>query len=269
MHEVSRGKRSDSTPWLGLDHGVDSMRLLDAAVANNASWCDAVCRWHGYPGTFSSRLWTSTRHRLRFYPNAITLHPGVTETEVLAAAGPSRPFAVKDSFARLDLAPAGFRLLAEASWIAREDVPAGPPPDGLTLEPVTSPGELGDWESTWADAGNGGDDVPVFQPGLLSDPRCAILACRREDRVIAGAVVYAADGAAGISNLFCAGLAPDRLWAGIQLAVAGLRPHLPVVGYEGGASLKAAQRAGFHVLGTLRIWVRPPLAARAAQVREE
>ena len=64
-----------------MDHGVDSMRLLDAAVANNASWCDAVCRSHGYPGTFSSRLWASTRHRLRFYPNAITLHPRVTETE--------------------------------------------------------------------------------------------------------------------------------------------------------------------------------------------
>ena len=236
------------------------MRLLDAAVANNASWCDAVCRSHGYPGTFSSRLWISTRHRLLFYPNAITLHPEVTETEVLAAATPSQSFAVKDSFARLDLTPAGFRLLTEASWIARESVPAGPPADGPALEQITSPGELGDWESTWADAGSGGDDVPVFQPGLLSDPRCAILACRRKDTVIAGAVVYAADGAAGISNLFCTGLAPDRLWAGIQLAAADRQPHLPVVGYEEGASLKAAQRAGFHVLGTLRIWARPPLA---------
>ncbi len=245
------------------------MRLLDAAVANNASWCDAVCRSHGYPGTFGSRLWTSPGHRLRFYPNAITLRPGVTETEVLAAAGPSRPFAVKDSFARLDLAPAGFRLLAEASWIAREGVPAGPPDDGLTVEQVTSPGELSGWERTWADAGDAGDDVPVFQPGLLSDPCCAILAWRRADTVIAGGVVYAADGAAGISNLFGAGLDPDRLWAGIQLAAAGLRPHLPVVGYEGGASLKAAQRAGFHILGTLRIWIRPPLAPRATQVSEE
>jgi hypothetical protein len=229
-------------------------------VANNASWCDAVCRSHGYPGTFSSRLWASTGHRLRLYPNAITLHPGVTETEVLAAAAPSRPFAVKDSFARLDLAPAGFRLLAEASWIAREDLPAGPPDDGLAVDKVTSPGELGDWESAWADAGSGKDDVPVFQPGLLSDPRCAILACRREDTVIAGAVVYAADGAVGISNLFGTGIAPDRLWAGIQRAVVGLQPHLPVVGYEQGASLKAAQQTGFHVLGALRIWVRPSIA---------
>jgi hypothetical protein len=91
----------------------------------------------------------------------------------------------------------------------------------------------------------------VWQPDLLSDPRRAILAWRRKDAVIAGAVVYNAGRAAGISNLFSTGLAPDRLWAGIQPAVAGLRPHLPVVGYEEGASLEAAQQAGFHALGSL------------------
>lgn len=231
------------------------MGLLGAAVANNASWCDAVCRSHGYPRAFSSRLWTCTRHRLRFYPNAITLDPGVTEAEVLAAAAPSGPFAVKDSFARLDLAPAGFRLLAEASWIAGDSAPGRPPDDGLAWDKVTSPSELGDWESAWAGGGSG--DVPVFQAALLSDPRCAILECRRKDAVIAGVVVYDAGGAAGISNLFSTGLAPDRLWAGIQSAVARLRPNLPVVGYEEGASLKAARQAGFHSLGPLRIWARP------------
>jgi hypothetical protein len=233
------------------------MGELSAAVANNASWCDAVCRSHGYPGAFSSRLWTSVRHRLRFYPNAITLHPTVTEAEALAAAAPSGPFAVKDSFARLDLAPAGFRLLAEASWIVGDSAPARPPDDGLAWDKVTSPSELGNWESAWAGGGSG--DVRVFQPGLLSDPRCAILACRRKDAVIAGVVVYDTGRAVGISNLFSTGLAPDRLWGGIQSAVARLRPNLPVVGYEEGASLQAAQRVGFRVLGSLRIWARQRL----------
>jgi len=161
--------------------------------------------------------------------NAITLRPGVTAPEVLAAAAPSRPFAVKDSFARLDLA-----------W-----------------DKVTSASELADWETAWA---GGGGDGPVFQPGLLSDPRCAVLACRQDDAIIAGAIVYAAGRAAGISNLFSTGLPPDRLWASIQQAVAGLQPRLPVVGYEEGASLEAARRAGFRVLGTLRVWARPSLA---------
>ena len=231
-----------------------STDLLGAAVANNAAWCDAVCRSHGYPGAFSSRLWRSTRHRLRFYPNAITLRPEVTAPELLAAVAPSQPLAVKDSFARLDLAPAGYRILAEASWIARDDEPRGQPDDGLSWDKVTSPGELGDWEAAWASGGSG--DGPVFRPGLLSDPRCTVLACRSGDAIIAGAIVYAAGGAAGISNLFTTGLPPGRLWAGVQPAVAAIQPRLPVTGWEEGASLEAARQAGFHALGTLRVWAR-------------
>lgn len=244
---------------------MHSAELLDAAVASNASWCDTVCRSHGYPGAFSSRLWSSPRHRLRLYPNVITLRPEVTVPEVLAAAAPSQPFAVKDSFARLDLAPAGFRLLSEASWIVRDGGPDGPPDEGLSWGKVTSSRELGEWETAWAGGGSG--DGRVFLPGLLSDPRCAILACRQEGVVIAGAgaIAYAAGRATGISNLFSAGPAPDRLWASIPQAAAIPRPHLPVVGYEQGASLEAARQAGFRVLGALRIWIRPsPVPSPAA-----
>jgi hypothetical protein len=195
------------------------------------------------------------------YPNAITLRPEVTAPEALAAADPSGPFAVKDSFARLDLGAAGFGLLGEASWIVRDGGPDGLPDGGPSWDEVTGPGELGDWETAWA---GGSGDGPVFLPGLLSDPRCAALTCRQEDAIIAGAIVYAADGAAGISNVFSAGLPPDRLWAGVQRAAAGLHPHLPVVGYEQGSSLQAAQQAGFRVLGTLRIWTRPSSAPSPA-----
>jgi hypothetical protein len=240
--------------------------LLAAAVANNASWCDAVCRSHGYPGTFSSRLWTSTRHRLRFYPNAITLRPEATVAEVLAAAAavPSQPFAVKDSFATLDLAPAGFRLLAEGGWIVRDggpdsrdglDEPAEPPDHRPRWERVASPDELRDWETAW-DGGDSGD-APVFQPGLLSDPRCAILVCREEDAIVGGVIVYAAGGVAGISNVFSGGLPLGRLWRSMGPAVAAVQPHMSVVGYEEGDSLMAARQAGFHVPGSLRIWARP------------
>ena len=45
--------------------------FLRAAVANNAAWCDAVCRSHGYPGEFTDRIWISAGHALPFYPNEI------------------------------------------------------------------------------------------------------------------------------------------------------------------------------------------------------
>jgi hypothetical protein len=51
---------------------------------------------------------------------------------------------------------------------------------------------------------------------LLADPRCAILACRRDDDLVAGVISYAAAGVTGFSNLFGAGLAAEQLWAAVR-----------------------------------------------------
>ena len=224
--------------------------LLHAAVINNARWCDAVCRSHGYPGQFTGRLWTSVRHALPFYPNAITLSPDATAAEATAGQDPSRPFAIKDSFARLDLAPHGLTPLFDATWIA---VPTPAGGDDPSWDAVTDPGELVRWEAAWA---GGGEVIGLFQPALLDDPDCAVLACRRDGAQVGGAIAYTAGGVTGISNVFKSGIADDPLWAGAVRAIARVRPGLPIVGYERGEDLAAARQAGFTVLGPLRIWAR-------------
>ena len=138
--------------------------LLHAAVINNARWCDAVCRSHGYPGEFTDRIWISVGHALPFYPNAITLSPDVTAAEATDGQDPSRPFAIKDSFARLDLASAG----ADAALRRRVDRPPGPGGgDDPSWDAVTNPGELARWETAWA---GGGNVTGLFRPALLDDP---------------------------------------------------------------------------------------------------
>jgi hypothetical protein len=236
---------------------VHGAALLGAAVVNNASWCDAVCRSHGHPGVFSTRLWISVRHDLEFYPNAISLRRDVTAPEVTAAREPSRRYTVKDSFARLDLAAEGLAPLFEAEWIACSSQPAEPGDRGLSWDAVNDAGELSGWERAWA-AGRGSADRPLFRPALLADPRCAILACRRGDGLIAGVIAYAAGGVTGISNMFGAGLAAGQLWPSALQAVAARRPGLPIVGYEHGAALAAARQAGFQALGPLRVWAHDP-----------
>ena len=224
--------------------------LLHAAVINNARWCNAVCRSHGYPGQFTGRLWTSVRHALPFYPNAITLSPDATAAEVTAGQDPSRPFAIKDSFARLDLAPHGLTPLFDATGS-----PCRPRRAGTTRAGMPSPiaGELVRWEAAWA---GGGEVIGLFQPALLDDPDCAVLACRRDGAQVGGAIAYTAGGVTGISNVFKSGIADDPLWAGAVRAIARVRPGLPIVGYERGEDLAAARQAGFTVLGPLRIWAR-------------
>jgi hypothetical protein len=184
--------------------------VLGAAVVNNALWCDAVCRSHGHPGVFSARLWISAGHDLKFYPNAITLCPDVTAPEAVAARTPGRRYAVKDSFARLDLAAEGLTLLFEAEWIAYGPPSAGPGDPGLAWDAVTDTGVLSVWERAWAQPDSA--DRPLFRPALLADPRCAVLACRREDNLIAGVITYTAGGVTGVSNLFGAGLPAEQLW---------------------------------------------------------
>jgi hypothetical protein len=246
-------------------------QLLDAAVANNASWCAAVCGTHGHPGARGRRLWASPDHGVRFYPNAITLSPEVSAAEVLAVAPQSGAFAVKDSYGTLDLASAGFLLPIQASWIARPATvgPASAPARRTSGSPdwhqVTSPGELAAWEAAWA--GDAGADPPLFTTELLADPRCAVLAYRRDganrdgasrrEGIVAGAIGYAADGVAGISNVFSTVHPGAQLFTSLPAVAARLWPGLPVVGYEDCTALDAAQQAGFDVIGDLRIWVRP------------
>ena len=189
-------------------------------------------------------------HTLPFYPNAITLSPAATAAET--GAGEHRPYSVKDSFARLDLAPAGLRPLFDADWIARAPAPARPLEDDLSWDAVTSAGQLAQWETAWAGGHPG--PAPLFRPELLADPSCAILARRRAGIIIAGAIAYTAGEVTGISNVFSAELPAGPLWASALQAVAALRPGLPVVGYERAADLAAARQAGCHVLGPLRVW---------------
>lgn len=237
-----------------LNHRVERELLLAAAVVNNALWCDAVCRSHGYPGVFSARSWISAHHDLTFYPNVITLRPDVTAAEMAPARNRACRWAVKDSYARLDLAADGLALLFEAEWFACTPGPAAPGEPGLSWEPVTGVRELGRWEAAWAQ----GDSLaaPLFRPELLGDPRCAILACRRGGDLIAGIIGYAAAGVTGISNLFGPGLAAGQLRASALQAVAAFRPDLPIVGYEHGTGLASARQAGCQVLGPLRVWAR-------------
>lgn len=229
--------------------------LLHAAAADNARWCDIVCGSHGHPGVFTDRVWISAAHTVPFYPNAVTLSPDATAAQTGAGLDSWRPYSVKDSFARLDLAPMGLAPLFDAHWIAHLPAPAVLPENGSSWEAVTDVPGLARWEAAWAGGGEPAGP-PLFRPELLADPRCVILACHRDGALVAGAVACTAGQVTGISNVFGAGIPAGPLWASALRAVSALRPGLPVVGYEHGAALAAAREAGCQVLGPLRVWAR-------------
>ncbi|MFG2876548.1 hypothetical protein ACGFYU_16415 [Streptomyces sp. NPDC048337] len=238
----------------------DTPELLLAAARNNAEWCDAVCRGHGPRGAFTRDAWTSAHRTPPLYPDAVTLTPQASTAALLAGidTGSAGGCSVKDSFAVLDLAPAGFEVLFEAQWIHH---PA-PEPASSRLEwsEVTTAGELVVWETAW----DGEESTGLFHPALLGEDTggdtggdTAFLAGRAGDRIVAGAVAHRTGSVVGVSNLFAHHDGDvDAAWAGALTGIAARWPGLPVVGYEHGDDLDAAVRNGFTVLGPLRVWLR-------------
>jgi hypothetical protein len=187
-----------------------------------------------------------------FYPDAVTLVPGVDPTEVLARIDTATPGAsVKDSFADLELAEHGFDVLFEAQWIHR---PPGAPAiaSDLVWTVVDTPDQLRAWALAWDD---GRGDADLFRPALLDDPSTVVLALQSAGRLVAGAIACRSDEVVGISNLFTLEGDPDAAWAGVLAAVAALFPALPVVDYARGDDLAAAVRHGFEPVGPLRVWM--------------
>jgi len=231
------------------------------AARNNAELCDAVCRAHGSPGEFREDLWLCRHPVPRFYPNAVTLAPNhnlLDLIEELLAMRLPRGWAVKDSFATLDLAPRGFHLLFTAEWIyfpvsrMKQIAAAG---RSVRWEVVHSERMLAEWESAWAASSSDTSNERVFLPPLLDDEDIAVIAGYSDDRIVAGAIANRSDGVVGWSNFFAP---PNDVlsFAAESLTEIGKAfPDLPIVGYEHGAELRNAQTLGFESLGPLRVWM--------------
>lgn len=231
------------------------------AARNNAEWCDAVCRSHGNPGEFHDGMWLNRHPVPRFYPNAGTL-AGPTQRQLdlideLVAARLPRGWAIKDSFAMLDLASRGFEVLFPAQWIympasrVRKDASAG---RATRWELVQSDRALADWESAFSRSSGdiGGDRI--FLPTLLENRDIGVFAGSSDDRIVAGAIANRSDGVVGWSNFFAPRTELRELAVESIAAIAGLFPDLPIVGYEHGENLRRASALGFESIGPLRVW---------------
>jgi len=175
---------------------------------------------------FDGDVWSCARRTPPFYPDAVTLARGVPVRVVLDAIDDDAGASVKDSFADLDLAPAGFRVLFDAQWVAFM-----PPTPAST---------------TWAPIDADGRDVP-------DDSRVTAFG---DAHGSTGAVACRSDGVVGIANLHAADGDLVAAWRDCLAAVADRFPGEPVVGYEHGDALVAARQAGASTLGPLRVWER-------------
>jgi hypothetical protein len=224
------------------------------AALNNAEWCDAVCGARGVHGRWSRAVWVQAKRGPAYYPNLVTLAPEAAAEQLAAIVGLKEVlpdgFAVKDSFANLDLAPLGFRRSIEAEWIclASGNARGSESP----WQRIEGEAALAEWEAARADHGSPAA-TRVFLPPLLANDRIAFLAARADGEIAAGCAANRSTEAVGFSNFFARADQEDHRRAAVA-AVARFAGDKAVVGYESGAALRESLALGFTAVGALRVW---------------
>lgn len=226
------------------------MDVLQASVENNARWCHAVCASDSILGHFGPSLWSSPTRTPPLYPDAITLTPRVSAAQVAAAIDTSTPgCSVKDSFADLDLTDQGLTPWFDANWMSLERATLTPAATRFAHWcTVTGEADLDRWMTAWGESA-----VYRFAASLLADARVSFLAGDRDGELIAGAIAFDSAGVVGISNLFGPTRSLTDVWSDIAHLVLNTT-DAPIVGYESGTTLKAAQAVGFRRIGQLTVW---------------
>jgi len=223
------------------------------AAANNAEWCDAVCRTHGINAERDGHAWSSPTRTPPLYPDAVTLVADASASELLARIDASPGCSVKDSFASLDLTGYGFRVLFEAQWIVRSpsEMRAASARTRWTI--VRDVETFRAWEDAWR-----GPDGPagVLRADLLRMKTVTLLAEQMNDRIVGGAVLNHGTKAVGISNFFSEDSTISGSWQGCLALANAVSPGATLVGYESGDALDVARRHAFKVVGPLRVWLR-------------
>lgn len=220
---------------------------VETAVGNNADWCSAVCRAHDVGVTVENGIWRTHATPPRFYPDAMTLRPGLTSSALIGGLADRPVCAVKDSWGSLDLRDAGFAPLLTASWIRRV-----PDDDDVTaLEWARVDDRSG--ALVWEDAA---EQPGLLRPRLLRDTAVRVLLARDGATVVGGAILFRSASAVGLSSVFTTLEERGAVWGDLPAVAQRKFPGVPMVGYEHGADLDLATAAGFRVMGELRVWRR-------------
>jgi hypothetical protein len=193
--------------------------------------------------------------RRRSTRTRVTLLAGVLPARLLAQIDDGAGCSVKDSFADLELVDEGFRVLFRGEWLLakREDAPALPSRWWV----VETREQLEDWETAW---GASSETSGLFRSSLLANPAIAVLARGDGKKIVAGAVVNRSATVIGVSNVFHHTNGDvESVWRDAASAAQAQWGPLPVVGYDSGAALDGAHRAGFASVGELVVWVKPAI----------
>jgi ribosomal protein S18 acetylase RimI-like enzyme len=242
--------------------------LVPAAARNIAGWHECCLASLGVASRYEGATWVCEEPAPFIYLGAVTLGGAYRagehfETIRLLAEKRSGTFAFNDTWAVLDPAPLGFSVFGRESWFARQ---AGAPLRGqplITVERVTTPAELVEFE----EAQHLGFETPellelgqcgVYGRGLLDDPRMHIYVVRAENGEVTGGSMGFVE--AGVVGVYSVATRPEYRRRGygeaLTWAALGSAPELPAVLQPSEMGEPIYQRMGFAPVGRFTNWIR-------------
>lgn len=237
--------------------GAERLAKARICAANNVDWYLCVFRAHGLQDARTTSHWESRALAPPYYSNLVTLSSDTQDEQLAAierlAADLERPFALKDSFAKLPLETFGFKPLFDAEWIWHQPVAASLS-SATGWEQISSDPELILWEQGWN--GTSPAQTRTFLASMLADDDIAFFGLKNNGQYSAGCIANRSPGATGFSNFFAPEAGRLKCMTSAVAAVASFGEGLPVVGYERGQDLETALAAGFQSVGKLRVWER-------------
>lgn len=232
-----------------LRRGDWRQKLVQLAAANNAHWCNLVCRTNGSPGTFGFSAWYAAGHVPMFYPNIVTLQTGCgLQTIHRLNRHMQGSISVKDSYNTLDLKRLDFDKLFEGQWFVMAETRHKP----VRCRTISSGAELQQWECAW----NNGLPAGIFRRAVHSYPAVRFIAFYKDGEIVAGCVLSKSHGVVGVTNFFCPPQTPAPYWAGCLAAAQRFAPDQPVVGYVAGTFPDWLHTEGAIELGKLSVWTK-------------
>jgi hypothetical protein len=215
---------------------------LRLAVEASRAWYDDVFALHGVPTASDDDLWRALGDPPLYHSVVKTLRPGVPAWVVLEAVNGSG--SVADSFADLDLP--GFRLLVEATWVHHAGGTRGAVPDAWSV--VATPDALALWSRLH-------DYVGVLPPIVLDRPAFTVLGRFEGEDLVGGAVLHDGSRTVGLSNTWARPGHPLD-WQEMVAAAHAVHPDRALTDYAYGEDLHGLLAAGFHAVGSQRVWLR-------------
>lgn len=239
---------------------------LRRAAENLAGWHDASVRAVGRRAAVTDGVWHGVGPVPPIYFQAVTVAPpapGQVDAVRAAVAGPGRSV-VCDTWAGLDLRPAGLSPDGDTPWFERPAAPPEPserrsPPHGLEVLPVRDEAMLRRFEATSV-AAFGGDPgahrpLALHGPGLLDEPGMHAWLAVLDGRPAGSAMAWLG---AGVVGVYAVAVLPRARRRGIGEALTWtatlVDPERPAVLQPSRQAVPLYRRLGYREIARSRTW---------------